>query len=75
MSAHLDVAPACCDTEGCSRMATHTIEDHGRIVGRYCDDCIAIIELILEETRRISRTGVPQEIAAEWAARAVKEIA
>jgi len=56
-------------------MATVTVEEKGLRVRRFCGDCWAIIDLILKETSRMVKSGVPVEVAADWASRAVREIA
>lgn len=63
-----------CDTPSCEREGTCEITDKGVHVSWHCSDCIAIIELILEETSRLIRLGTPRYVAAEWAAAAVRRI-
>lgn len=60
-----------CSVPSCQSEGTVELSDDGRPIARYCPDCWAIIDLILDETSRLVKLGTPREIAAEWASAAV----
>lgn len=64
-----------CTVPSCTREGTVTVTDKGVVVGHYCEDCWAIIDLILEETSRMVKLGTPRDVAADWAAAAVHKVA
>lgn len=59
-----------CDVPSCEREATLEITRvTGEHVAWHCEDCMAVIRPILEETDRLVRLGTPRRVAAHWAAR------
>lgn len=74
----LRLAPPPCRTEGCGNTAVKAysyVTDGKASPGpSLCGECSAIIELVMETTNRIVRTGVPRDVAAEWAGEAVRKV-
>ena len=56
-----------CESDGCDLEATCEFTESGRVVARRCSDHAKRIFTICETTARIRDTGVPDEVALEWA--------
>lgn len=61
-----------CDTPSCERESHFEITDRGKHLAWHCDECIGIIESILDDTSRMVRAGTPTGVAADWAAGACR---
>lgn len=76
----LKLAPPPCDTEDCTATAVVFSDLHDMDSGQvhrgpaFCGECWAIVELVVETTTRIAKTGVPHDIAADWAGAAIRRI-
>lgn len=74
-SATVKLAPPLCDTSVCTAPATcGFVDDSGVIISQRCMDCYENIELLLALMSRMVKTGVPQEVAGEWAMAAVQKL-